>query len=101
MSKTKLFNIKIEYEEGDLPNVSPNDSEVRCPVCDFNFNDVGKIERIPGNDNYEAQSLGWNRRGDLIVLDMQCENNHKWQMCIGFHKGVLSMFARTGGKGSA
>lgn len=64
---------------------------IMCPICDFNYNHVRAMETIPGNDNYEA---GWTGRGDLIVIQMECESGHKWELCIGFHKGQNFIFAR-------
>lgn len=66
-------------------------TQILCPVCRFNYNHTHGVREIPGNDGYEA---GWWGRGDLIVIDMTCENGDKWELCIGFHKGNQFIFAR-------
>lgn len=73
-----------EYETGD---------EILCPVCEFNFNHVHGIKLLDGLDSGAA---GWWGRGDLIVIRMECEEFHKWELCIGFHKGNQFIFARKG-----
>ena len=65
-----------------------------CPVClgdSGEFQHAGEPRVIPGNDSYEA---GWPGRGDLIVIPFSGECGHDWELCVGFHKGNNSIFAR-------
>lgn len=62
-----------------------------CPVCGFEYNHFKGFLNVAGNDNYEAWSGG---KGDLQSLSFYCENGHKWELCIGFHKGYSFIFRR-------
>lgn len=66
---------------------------IHCPYCDLEFNHTGTFRKELGKDDYQAS---WWGRGDLIVIPMQCENGHMWELCVGFHKGQLYMFGREG-----
>ena len=76
-----------------LDEWSDHGQTILCPYCDFDYNHTGTIKTIESHDDYAA---GWWGRGDLIVIAMQCEEQHMWEMCIGFHKGNLYTFARKG-----
>lgn len=89
-----VFYVAMDIVHNSEQALVPSDT-LRCPVCAFDHNRVTKTERVPGNDNYGAVSDGFTGRGDLIVLDIECEAGHYWQLCIGFHKGISNLFART------
>lgn len=88
-----LFNVNTQYTDHE-ESVSPAGNEVTCPMCGHEYNRPVNVSRIAGNDNYEARSEGWNGRGDLVVVTMECEAGHTWDLCMGFHKGITTMFAR-------
>lgn len=63
---------------------------VVCPFCGFDFNHIETVERVEGNDNYQA----WDGRGDLAQIQFRCENGgHVWRLCFGFHKGQTFVFS--------
>ena len=62
-----------------------------CPICKGEYNHVHAPYLKDGGDNYEAK---WNGRGDLVVIPMSGECCSEWEVCIGFHKGNSSIFAR-------
>ncbi len=50
-------------------------------------------QAVPGRDNYEA---GWGGRGDLVVVPVWGECEHRWELCFGAHKGETFCFVRAG-----
>jgi hypothetical protein len=64
---------------------------LRCPVCRDTYQHVQRPQVLDGNDNYEA---GWSGRGDLIIVPVEGECMHRWQLCLGFHKGETFCFVR-------
>jgi hypothetical protein len=69
----------------------PQFKRLVCPVCSDTFQHVETWQRIEGRDNYEA---GWGGRGDLIVVPIWGECEHRWELCFGFHKGETFGFVR-------
>lgn len=69
----------------------PQGIQLVCPVCGFEYTHLKAAYNILGNDNWEAN---WGGRGDLMVLEFQCEELHDFQVCFGFHKGCHSVFVR-------
>jgi hypothetical protein len=49
-------------------------------------------EQVDSGDRYRA---GWSGRGDLLVVPVEGECGHNWEVCFGFHKGETILFART------
>ena len=82
-SLLRISEITEENSFGDLIN---------CPKCGFNCSHLGDVDRRPGNDNYEAE--GFTGRGDVIATELHGECGHSWEICLGFHKGEVSIFAR-------
>jgi len=66
-------------------------SVIECPLCKDGFNHIKGTTTISGDDDYKA---GWWGRGDLTVISMECESGHKWELCLGKHKGNVYMFGR-------
>lgn len=66
-------------------------SQCKCPVCNFEYNHIMGI-RLETGDDYKL----WSGRGNLAIIDMCCENNHNWEFCVGFHKGISHVFYRIG-----
>jgi hypothetical protein len=64
---------------------------LRCPLCSDTFQHVETHQRILGRDDYEA---GWGGRGDLTVVPIWGECEHRWELCFGFHKGQTFCFVR-------
>lgn len=68
--------------------------QLECPVCHENYVhlDGKKVTVDPGNDSYE--SLGRIVRGDVLSVPFFCENDHKFEVCFGEHKGFIFIWAR-------
>ncbi len=82
-----------------LPTILSNDAgwsdgmlELRCPVCRDPNQRTGSPRTKHGQDDYKA---GWGGRGDLLVIPIEGECGHTWEICFGFHKGATVAFART------
>ncbi len=69
----------------------PGYKRLRCPVCSDTYQHVAAWEVVPGRDAYEA---GWGGRGDLVVLPIWGECEHRWELCFGSHKGETFCFVR-------
>ena|SRR5690349_7636910 len=67
-----------------------------CPVCGDTYHHWRTPHEVPGNDNYEA---GWPGRGNLLVIPIDGECGHYWELCLGSHKGDVAIFARYYDKG--
>lgn len=65
--------------------------DLKCPVCGQNYQHAGTPGTYLSDDNYRAD---WSGRGDLIVIPIHGECGHSWEMCLGFHKGNTTIFAR-------
>lgn len=65
--------------------------DVQCPLCNYTEHEMGSPVLVPGRDNYEA---GWGGRGDLVVVPVISHCGHKWEICFGFHKGMIAAFVR-------
>ena len=64
---------------------------LKCPVCSDIHQHVTPHQRVPGHDNYEA---GWGGRGDLVIVPVWGECEHRWELCFGTHKGETFCFVR-------
>ena len=64
---------------------------LKCPVCGDDYQHIGSRQDVPGRDSYEA---GWGGRGDLLVIPVEGECGHTWQLCFGSHKGNVAAFVR-------
>jgi hypothetical protein len=58
--------------------------QVICPFCGFEYVHIENCEYRKGNDNHEAHP---SIRGDFVEIKFWCENDHRWFLCFGFHKG--------------
>jgi hypothetical protein len=62
------------------------EDEVKCPICGFNYvHFESNPFFIKGEDNYKA----WIGRGDAVKIPVYCENEHHWNIVLGFHKGQM------------
>lgn len=68
-----------------------NIATIVCPICRGEYHHIEQTRTEPGNDAYDAD---WPGRGDLFVMTLRGECGHTWEICIGFHKGNLGIFAR-------
>jgi hypothetical protein len=75
----------------DLWAGTPQYKRLRCPVCADTYQHVERRQTVPGRDAYEA---GWGGRGDLVVLPVWGECEHRWELCFGSHKGETFCFVR-------
>jgi len=82
-----------EVIECDVPSWNGPQWGVRlkCPVCSDTNQHAGGYQHIPGRDNYKA---GWGGRGDLVIVPVWGECEHRWELCFGFHKGETFCFVR-------
>jgi hypothetical protein len=62
-----------------------------CPVCRNTNQHTGEPQTVSIGD-YEA---GWGGRGSLLVVPVEGECGHLWEMCFGFHKRETFAFVRT------
>jgi hypothetical protein len=64
---------------------------LRCPVCGDTYQHPLPPEVVRGEDRYGA---GWGGRGDLFILPVWGECDHRWELCFGSHKGEMFCFVR-------
>ena len=62
-----------------------------CPGCGDTYQHTGSPQAVSTED-YGA---GWGGRGPLLVVPVEGECGHSWEMCFGFHKGETFTFVRT------
>ncbi|PQV64447.1 hypothetical protein B1R32_105129 [Abditibacterium utsteinense] len=65
--------------------------EIRCPICEFEYQHCENPQVIDGKDDYKAN---WDGRGNLIVIPVWGECGSKWEICFGSHKGYTAAFVR-------
>jgi hypothetical protein len=66
-------------------------TRLKCPICSDTYQHAETWQHIPGRDNYEA---GWGGRGDLVIIPVWGECEHRWELCFGAHKGETFCFVR-------
>ena len=88
-----LLELDHALEHDSLIGVEPQYAvQFRCPICADTYQHVtSSWQHIPGRDNYEA---GWGGRGDLVMLPLWGECGHRWELCLGTHKGETFVFIR-------
>ena len=87
--KISISDVLVDDDDNTWSDGASRD--LKCPICNFNYQHVGTPTVIDGQDVYKA---GWDGRGDLIVIPVNGECGHKWELCFGFHKGNTAAFAR-------
>lgn len=60
-----------------------DDNLLTCPICNFDYVHIINTEKIKGLDSYKA----WKGRGNCFKINIFCENNHFYSVCLGEHKG--------------
>ena len=95
-----LFKLDHTLEHDALIGVGPQwSARLRCPICADTYQHVtSSWQHIAGRDNYEA---GWGGRGDLVILPLWGECGHRWELCLGAHKGETFVFIRVRRQGQA
>lgn len=73
------------YSFGNLPS-----KEILCPKCKWEYVHLEAPYLINSKDNYQA----WEGRGNAIVIPGWCEENHKFEIWIGHHKGNTHIFTK-------
>ena len=92
VERAALLELDHALEHDSLVGVQPQfASRLRCPICADTYQHVATWQHIAGRDNYEA---GWSGRGDLIILPVWGECEHRWELCFGSHKGETFCFVR-------
>ena len=61
-----------------------DDGKLLCPVCAFEYVHFDSPVYLAGRDAYDS---GTGYRGDAIRIPCWCENDHRWNLFIAFHKG--------------
>lgn len=79
---SRLTNFLALHSGEDSQSESQWGRLLGCPTCGFEYVHFGSPEEITCDD-YSA----WSGRGGCVRLPMWCENEHKWVLRIGFHKG--------------
>jgi hypothetical protein len=72
-----------------------NEGTLRCPVCGFDFNHVKSVYTRMGSDPSEAEvydgtkSIGTvtDERRSCLVIEIECEESHRWELRLQQHKG--------------
>ena len=80
---------EANYDKYITPMFSDYTGRCKCPVCGEHYLHFDDPKVIDGKDDYKAKWVG---RGDKLVIPMWCEQGHKFELCIGFHKGQLFPF---------
>lgn len=66
-------------------------TRLKCPVCSETYQHVERWQVVDSRDAYEA---GWGGRGDLVILPVWGECEHRWELCFGSHKGETFCFVQ-------
>lgn len=66
------------------------DTKIQCPVCDHEYTHIYRADIRDGYDSYQAIK---EVRGDAVIVKMYCENDHKFRVIIGEHKGNCYLFS--------
>lgn len=59
---------------------------------------ISTRERLNDSGNTQPYGDNWGGKGDLLVIPVEGECSHIWEICFGFHKGETICFARTTGR---
>lgn len=81
------MNIKLIL--GDEENYKSG-TLINCPICRQEYTHF-QSPIVKDNGDYLN---GWNGRGDLIVIPVEGECGHNWELCFGQHKGMTFAFIR-------
>lgn len=69
--------------------------KLKCPICGSTDQHARTPERSGNTVPYGDK---WGGKGDLLVIPVEGECSHVWEICLGFHKGETICFARTTGR---
>lgn len=79
----KIFNIEEVHKNRDQ-------SLIKCPKCECENTHIYRADIIDSNDDYDARSQF---KGGVAIIKMYCENEHRFNIGIGEHKGECSIFS--------
>lgn len=85
----KTYDLRLGDERPFTSN--GNARRLLCPVCAGSYNHARAPHLVLGDDRGAA---GWDGRGDLIVVLVEGECGHAYEVCLGFHKGETFVFCR-------
>lgn len=71
---------------------------VICPVCGDDYIHFGETKVFERDDKVVLgdywYDVGWEGRGDLLVIPMWGECGSRWEICFGHYKGNTATFIR-------
>jgi len=85
------ISAKKSFRGEDYFGKRPEMSQLRCPICGYDYIHLDKPIYMESHDNYEA--MGEFVRGDVIKIPFWCEANHYGYFYFGFHKGMTFYWA--------
>jgi hypothetical protein len=71
---------------------------MQCPTCGDTHVHTVEPRLIDSGDKWGG-AAGWPGRGSMLVVPVEGECGHRFDICFGFHKGATSMFVRNGNDG--
>jgi hypothetical protein len=89
--KYKIFSLDKAIVPSDYFVTVNEQHQCICPICGYEYVHPSGVRYVEGNDNGEA---GWHGRGSLMVTSFVGECGHEWDICFGFHKGLMFVFTR-------
>jgi hypothetical protein len=72
---------------------------LRCPVCGYDYNHIVCVYTRMGTDPNEAgvydgtNAIGSvpDERRSCLVVELRCEQDHKWELRLQQHKGNIEV----------
>lgn len=64
-----------------------SNNELLCPVCGFGHNHIGRVSIDAGGRDHRPEITE-------LVIEIEGECGHRWQLIIEQHKGRLGLEAR-------
>jgi hypothetical protein len=68
------------------------EQRVLCPKCGDEYVQLSEPTIIEGKDAYATKT---GVRGDVIKIEGKCAGGHRFDLCLGYHKGETFIFAQT------
>lgn len=72
--------------------LEPKLRKLKCVVCGNSLVQPGDPTTILSDDR--PRGAGWPGRGWLVIIPIEGECGHSFEVCLGFHKGDTVIFAR-------
>lgn len=67
-------------------------TKILCPMCGYNYVHFGEPLYKCSGDKW---GVAWRGRGNAIKIPMYCEDDHKWDLVIGHHKGETFIYCES------